>query len=214
MPKIFFVIFFIKLSLIKYISDYFVYPIEEVEITSTTSNYDTEKINDIVVSIHGQDLLSLDLSDVKRNIRSDDWIRDVKIKKSFPDTLEIIIIPQQPYAIYNSKIMTIDGTVIGASSMQLDLPIIIDHTNDSQSSMNTMILTSKLLKKIDLDIKKIEIHNSIIKVFTSANILISDRVNYENNLNRLVVTFHDLQKLFKREIKSIDMRYSNGFAIK
>jgi cell division protein FtsQ len=214
MPKIFIVIFFFILSLILYISDYFVYPIEEVEITSTTSNYDTEKINDIVVSIHGQDLLSLDLSDVKRNIRSDDWIRDVKIKKSFPDTLEIIIIPQQPYAIYNSKIMTIDGTVIGASSMQLDLPIIIDHTNDSQSSMNTMILTSKLLKKIDLDIKKIEIHDSIIKVFTSANILISDRVNYENNLNRLVVTFHDLQKLFKREIKSIDMRYSNGFAIK
>ena len=214
MPKIFIVIFFFILSLILYISDYFVYPIEEVEITSTTSNYDTEKINDIVVSIHGQDLLSLDLSDVKRNIRSDDWIRDVKIKKSFPDTLEIIIIPQQPYAIYNSKIMMIDGTVIGASSMQLDLPIIIDHTNDSQSSMNTMILTSKLLKKIDLDIKKIEIHDSIIKVFTSANILISDRVNYENNLNRLVVTFHDLQKLFKREIKSIDMRYSNGFAIK
>ena len=207
MPKIFIVIFFFILSLILYISDYFVYPIEEVEITSTTSNYDTEKINDIVVSIHGQDLLSLDLSDVKRNIRSDDWIRDVKIKKSFPDTLEIIIIPQQPYAIYNSKIMTIDGTVIGASLMQLDLPIIIDHTNDSQSSMNTMILTSKLLKKI-------EIHDSIIKVFTSANILISDRVNYENNLNRLVVTFHDLQKLFKREIKSIDMRYSNGFAIK
>ena len=214
MPKIFIVIFFFILSLILYISDYFVYPIEEVEITSTTSNYDTEKINDIVVSIHGQDLLSLDLSDVKRNIRSEDWIRDVKIKKSFPDTLEIIIIPQQPYAIYNSKIMTIDGTVIGASLMQLDLPIIIDHTNDSQSSMNTMILTGKLLKKIDLDIKKIEIHDSIIKVFTSANILISDRVNYENNLNRLVVTFHDLQKLFKREIKSIDMRYSNGFAIK
>ncbi len=214
MPKIFIVIFFFILSLILYISDYFVYPIEEVEITSTTSNYDTEKINDIVASIHGQDLLSLDLSDIKRNIRSDDWIRDVKIKKSFPDTLEIIIIPQQPYAIYNSKIMTIDGTVIGASSMQLDLPIIIDHTNDSQSSMNTMILTGKLLKKIDLDIKKIEIHDSVIKVFTSANILISDRVNYENNLNRLVVTFHDLQKLFKREIKSIDMRYSNGFAIK
>ena len=154
MPKIFIVIFFFILSLILYISDYFVYPIEEVEITSTTSNYDTEKINDIVVSIHGQDLLSLDLSDVKRNIRSDDWIRDVKIKKSFPDTLEIVIIPQQPYAIYNSKIMTIDGTVIGASSMQLDLPIIIDHTNDSQSSMNTMILTSKLLKKIEVQYKK------------------------------------------------------------
>ena len=77
-----------------------------------------------------------------------------------------------------------------------------------------MVLTGKLLKKIDLDIKKIEIHNSLIKVFTSTNILISDRDNYEINLNRLVVSFPDLQRVFKRDIKSIDMRYSNGFAIK
>ena len=214
MPKIFIIIIFFLLSLILYISDSFVYPIEEVEITSTTSNYDTEKINDIVASIQGQDLLSLDLSDIKRSIRSDDWIRDVEIKKSFPDTLEIIIIPQQPFAIYNSKIMMMDGSVIGARSLPLDLPIIIDHTNDSQSSMNTMILTVKLLQKIDLDIKKVEIHDSLIKVFTSTNVLISDRVNYEVNLNRLIISFQDLKKLFKREIKSIDMRYSNGFAIK
>ena len=214
MPKFFIIIIFFLLSLILYISDYFVYPIEEVEVTSTTSNYDTEKINDVVVSIYGQDLLSLDLSDIKRSITSDEWIRDVEIKKSFPDTLEIIIIPQQPYAIYNSKIMMLDGTVIGNSSLSLDLPIIVDHTNDSLSSMNIMILTRKLLQKIDLDIKKVEIHDALIKVFTSTNILISDRINYEVNLKRLVITFQDLQRLFKREIKSIDMRYSNGFAIK
>ena len=214
MPKIFIIIIFFLLSLILYLSDSFVYPIDEVEITSTTSNYDTDKINDIVASIQGQDLLSLDLGDIKRSIRSDDWINDVEIKKSFPDTLEIIIIPQQPLAIYNSKIMMMDGTVIDAPSLPLDLPIIIDHTNDSHSSMNTLILTVKLLQKIDLDIKKVEIHDSLIKVFTSTNMLISDRVNYEVNLNRLVISFQDLKKLFKREIKSIDMRYSNGFAIK
>lgn len=214
MPKIFIIIIFFLLSLILYLSDSFVYPIDEVEITSTTSNYDTDKINDIVASIQGQDLLSLDLGDIKRSIRSDDWINDVEIKKSFPDTLEIIIIPQQPLAIYNSKIMMMDGTVIDAPSLPLDLPIIIDHTNDSHSSMNTLILTVKLLQKIDLDIKKVEVHDSLIKVFTSTNVLISDRVNYEVNLNRLIISFQDLKKLFKREIKSIDMRYSNGFAIK
>ena len=214
MPKVFIIIIFFLLSLFLYISDYFIYPIKEVEITSTSSNYDTEKINDIAVSIQGQDLLTLDLSDIKRSIRSDDWIRDVEIKKSFPDKLEIIIIPQQPYAIYNSKIMMMDGSIIGASSLPRDLPIIIDHTNDSLSSMNTLILTGKLLQKIDLNIKKVEIHDSLIKVFTYTNILISDRDNYEVNLDRLVITFQDLQKLFKRDIKSIDMRYSNGFAIK
>ena len=202
------------LSFILYISDYFIYPINEVELTSTSSNYDNDKLNDIVVSIHGQDLLSLNLSDIKKNIKSDGWIKDVKIKKSFPDKLEIIIIPQQPYAIYNSKIMMTDGTIIKASSLPPDLPTITDHTYDSLSSMNTMILTGKLLQKIDLDIKKIEIYDSLIKVITYTNILISDRDNYEKNLKRLVLRFQDLKKLFKKDIKSIDMRYSNGFAIK
>ena len=45
--------------------------------------------------------------------------------------------------------MMMDGTVIEAPSLPLDLPIIVDHTNDSLSSMNTMILTDKLLQKID-----------------------------------------------------------------
>ena len=214
MPKTLIVTIIFILSFILYISDYFVYPINVVEITSTSSNYDNEKINDIVLSIQGQDLLSLDLSDIKSNIRSDGWIRDVEIKKSFPDKLEIVIIPQKPYAIYNSKIMMTDGTIIKAPLLPTDLPIIHDHTHDSLGSMNTMILTDNLLQKLDLDIKKIEIHNSLIKVFTSTNILISDRDNYEVNLNRLVLSFKDLQKLFKRDIKSIDMRYSNGFAIK
>lgn len=214
MPKILIIIIIFLLSLLLVISDWFVYPIDEVEITSTSSYYNNKKIDDIVASIQGQDLLSLDLSDIKRNIRSDDWIKDVEIKKSFPDKLEIIIIPQRPYAVYNSKIMMMDGTIIRASSLQLDLPIITDHTNDSLSSMSTLILTSEFLEKIDLDIKKIEIHDSLIKVFTSTTILISDTDNYEKNLNRLVLIFEDLQKLFKRDIKSIDMRYSNGFAIK
>ena len=214
MPKTLIVTIIFILSFILYISDYFVYPINVVEITSTSSNYDNEKINDIVLSIQGQDLLSLDLNVIKSNIRSDGWIRDVEIKKSFPDKLEIIIISQEPYAIYNSKIMMTDGTIIEASLLPTDLPIIHDHTYDSLGSMNTMILTDNLLQKLDLDIKKIEIHNSLIKVFTSTNILISDRDNYEVNLNRLVLSFKDLQKLFKRDIKSIDMRYSNGFAIK
>ncbi len=214
MPKILITTVFFLLIFILYISDYFVYPIDEVEITSTNSNYDNKKINDIVFLIQGQDLLSLNLNDIKSSIRSDGWIRDVEIKKSFPNKLEIIIIPQEPYAIYNSKIMMTDGTVIKASLLPTDLPIIHDHTYDSLSSMNTMILTDNLLQKIDLDIKKIEIHDSLIKVFTSTNILISDRANYEVNLNRLVLSFKDLQKLFKSDIKSIDMRYSNGFAIK
>ena len=214
MPRILIIVIILLVSLVFYMSNYFVYPIDEVEIKSTSSNYDNEKINDIVVSIQGKDLLSLDLSHIKKKIRSDGWIKDVEIKKSFPNKLTIIIIPQKAYAIYNSKVMMTDGTIIQTSPLPSDLPIITDYTHDSLSSMDITILSVRLLQKIDLDIKEIVIHDSLIKVFTSTNILISDRDNFEINLNRLVLSFPDLQKLFENDIKSIDMRYSNGFAIK
>ena len=214
MPRILIIVIIFLVSLVFYMSNYFVYPVDEVEIKSTSSNYDNEKINDIVVSIQGKDLLSLDLSHIKKKIKSDGWIKDVEIKKSFPNKLTIIIIPQQAYAIYNSKIMMTDGTIIQTSPLPSDLPIITDYTHDRLSSMDITILSVRLLQKIDLDIKEIVIHDSLIKVFTSTNILISDRDNFEINLNRLVLSFPDLQKLFENDIKSIDMRYSNGFAIK
>ncbi len=214
MPRILIIVIIFLVSLVFYMSNYFVYPVDEVEIKSTSSNYDNEKINDIVVSIQGKDLLSLDLSHIKKKIRSDGWIKDVEIKKSFPNKLTIIIVPQQAYAIYNSKIMMTDGTIIQTSPLPSDLPIITDYTHDRLSSMDITILSVRLLQKIDLDIKEIVIHDSLIKVFTSTNILISDRDNFEINLNRLVLSFPDLQKLFENDIKSIDMRYSNGFAIK
>ena len=105
---------------------------------------------------------------------------------------------------YNAQISEADATI----KIYLEKPVGIgEHPQHIEE-------IDKLLQKIELDIKKVEIHDSLVKVFTSTNMLISDRVNYEVNLNRLVISFQDLRKLFKREIKSIDMRYSNGFAIK
>ena len=71
-----------------------------------------------------------------------------------------------------------------------------------------------MLMKIDLDIRKLEIHDSLVKIYTPSTVLISDRVNIEINLQRLIASFVNLQRLFDKDIKSIDMRYSNGFAIK
>tara|TARA_Y100001935_G_scaffold93190_1_gene77523 strand:- start:9737 stop:10381 length:645 start_codon:yes stop_codon:yes gene_type:complete len=204
----------ILLTILLYKSDYFVYPIDEVEIVSTTSNHNNRKINDIVNSLQGSDLLSLDLNMLKNKLISDGWIKDVEIKKSFPSKLEIIIVPQEPYAIYNSQILMKDGSVLKSKVLPKNLVIVVDKTNNKLDSLELLMLCNEMLAKIDLNIIKLEIYDSIIKINTSSNLLISDRKNLELNLKRLIESFDNLQRLFKKDIKSIDMRYSNGFAIK
>jgi len=204
----------ILLTILLYKSDFFMYPIDEVEIVSTTSNHNNNKIDIIVDSLQGSDLLSLDLNMLKNKIISDGWIKDVEIKKSFPSKLEIIIVPQEPYAIYNSQILMKDGSILKSKVLPKNLAIVVDKANNKLDSLEVLMLCNELLDKIDLNIKKLEIHDSLIKINTSSNLLISDRKNLELNLKRLIESYVNLQRLFNKDIKSIDMRYSNGFAIK
>ncbi len=204
----------ILLTILLYKSDYFIYPINEVEIVSTTSNHSGNKIDVIVDSLQGSDLLSLDLSMLKNKIISDGWIKDVEIKKSFPSKLVIVIVPQEPYAIYNSQILMKDGSILKSKVLPKNLAIIVDKTNNKLDSLEVLMLCNEMLDKIDLNIKKLEIHDSLVKINTSSNLLISDRKNLKLNLKRLIESYGNLQRLFKKDIKSIDMRYSNGFAIK
>ena len=204
----------ILLTILLYKSDFFMYPIDEVEIVSTTSNHNNNKIDIIVDSLQGSDLLSLDLNMLKNKIISDGWIKDVEIKKSFPSKLEIIIVPQEPYAIYNSQILMKDGSILKSKVLPKNLAIVVDKANNKLDSLEVLMLCNEMLGKIDLNIKKLEIHDSLIKINTSSNLLISDRKNLELNLKRLIESYDNLQRLFKKDIKSIDMRYSNGFAIK
>jgi cell division septal protein FtsQ len=111
--------------------------------------------------------------------------------------------------------MSKDGVLINSSTISSkNLPIIIDQDNELIPAYDIYSLSLFNLKKIDLVIKKIEIHHSLIKIHTTSIVLISDRTNFEKNILRLVSLFDDLSNVYGKNITSIDMRYSNGFAIK
>jgi len=192
----------------------FIYPIDEIDVIAQDSNYDYKKINSVISSLQGVNLLSVDINELRKSIMSDAWIKDVEIKKSFPSKLLITITQHKPLAVYNSKILTLDGTVIEDNLSNIELPIITDSTNDSYLSRAIFDSCKSYLDKIKLSLTKIEIHNSLIKIYTDSLLIISDRENLNRNLDRLIISFDKLKLVFKQEIKSIDMRYSNGFAIK
>ena len=190
------------------------YPIDEVDINTNDVNYNQQRIDNLISTIYGKDLISLDISNIQKYIVEDIWIKDAEISKSFPSTIKIKIIQHQPFAIYNSKLMMRDGSIIKSDNISYELPVVEDNANNVSNSRRILTISTENLNKIDLKIKRIEIFNSLVRIHTSKYILISDRLNLELNLNRLTLSLNDLVEAFDQEINSIDMRYSNGFAIK
>ena len=190
------------------------FPIEEIDIISSDKKYNDKRLNKYIDSIYGNDLLLSDIDMIQKNIISDEWISDVEVIKSFPSKLSIRIIQHEPIAIYNKQIMSKSGKLIGTSINLDNLPVIADKENRPAEAYDTLLSTLVSLKKIDLVVKKIDIYHSLIKIYTTSMVLISDKTNFNKNIQRLVPSFSSLQNTYGKNITSIDMRYSNGFAIK
>ena len=214
MTRYFLLLLLIVILTFTYKSGIVSFPIEEIDIISSDKRYNEMKLNKYIDSIYGNDLLLINIDMIQKNITSDEWIIDVEVIKSFPSKLSIRIIQHEPLAVYNNQIMSKSGILISASRNLDNLPVIVDKQKRPTVAYDTLISTLVSLKKIDLVVKKIEIYHSLIKIYTSSMVLISDKTNFKKNIQRLVFSFSDLKNTYSKKITSIDMRYSNGFAIK
>ena len=214
MYKYLFLLFLTIFLTLVYKSEYFYYPIDEIIITSKDKKYDEKTINTYIDSLYDKNLLTIDIDEIQANIMTDKWIRDAEISKSFPSTLDIKITQHMPIAKYNSNIVTSTGILIESSDSYKYLPAIIDYSNDIRSASHILLSSLKYLEKINLQVQKIIIHHSLIKIYTTDILLITDKEKFKINLERLTASFKKIYKVYDKKITSIDMRYSNGFAIK
>ena len=214
MTRYFLLLLLIVILTFTYKSGIVSFPIEEIDIISSDKKYNEKNLNKYTGSIYGTDLLLINIDMIQKNITSDEWISDVEVIKSFPSKLSIRIIQHEPLAVYNNQIMSKSGILISSSRNLGNLPVVVDKQRRPTAAYDILLSTLVSLQKIDLVVKKIEIYHSLIKIYTTSIVLISDKTNFKKNIQRLVPSFSDLKNIYGKKITSIDMRYSNGFAIK
>jgi len=99
----------------------------------------------------GENLLTLSLEDAERWLRENPWIREVSIRKQFPDTLLIIIKESTPVALLNhhGRVFLVDER--GSILQELDdksyrfLPLInVDSLNDRRGITESLKLVRAL----------------------------------------------------------------------
>ena len=214
MTRYFLLLLLIVILTFTYKSGIVSFPIEEIDIISSDKKYNEKNLNKYTGSIYGTDLLLINIDMIQKNITSDEWISDVEVIKFFPSKLSIRIIQHEPLAVYNNQIMSKSGILISSSRNLGNLPVVVDKQRRPTAAYDILLSTLVSLEKIDLVVKKIEIYHSLIKIYTTSIVLISDKTNFKKNMQRLVPSFSDLKNIYGKKITSIDMRYSNGFAIK
>ncbi len=215
-----------------------VMPVDDVRVVGELNFLDRAEVESLVKSKINGGYFTVNLISIRKTLMQDPWVSNVSLRRQWPAGLKVMIDEHQPVAYWNH-----DGYINEAGEVfkpenldtSLNLPTLKGpegHHNNVWKFMNVLYQEMALLEyevvRLKLDDRRawqlvIAGHESI-KTSDSVNSEINVRLgrfDTEKRLQRFVRILPALTaeyalaagKLTENNIKVIDMRYPNGFAV-
>ena len=162
------------------------------------------------------DLLKINIRNIREEIESNSWIKSVLVSRDFPDTLVIDFLEYEPLFFWNAKyVIGINGEVFQINNTKrLKLPIVTTDINITNTIYTLYVTLTDELDKLGLTITSVSIKSDILYIHTNKHLIITRYSSYKPKLNDLIDVYEEMITKYNRKISTIDLRYSTGFAVK
>ena len=118
-------------------------------------NIPKETIIKIVNNENKSNILNVNLLNIYKNLRNNDWVEELYIERVLPNTIKISIKEKEAIGIWqyemSNKLITKNGKIISTANInkfKIDLPIIHgNHANKNANSILKILETNKVLAK-------------------------------------------------------------------
>ena len=118
-------------------------------------NIPKETIIKIVNNENKSNILNVNLLNIYKNLRNNDWVEELHIERVLPNTIKINIKEKEAIGIWqyemSNKLITKNGEIISTANInkfKIDLPIIHgNHANKNANSILKILETNKVLAK-------------------------------------------------------------------
>jgi cell division protein FtsQ len=198
------------------------FPIRELRLEGAFANIDPSEIQQAVVDELGGNYFSLDLARIEQVVEALPWVRQARVRRSWPHGLTVIIEEQQPVARWGkdgwinhqSEIVRLGDDVAVEGLVSLSGPDGV--AADVWHRYNEW---APMLRKVDLDLVSIAVDNRYAWSLTikTAGAPVSTKVllgtgGHDGRIARLIRSYSRLPGQIGAPLV-MDMRYPNGMAI-
>ncbi len=202
------------------------FPITRISLANELQNVSQASLEQWVLKNVKQGFFNIDLNDIADNIEQISWVAQATLRRVWPDTVEIIVREHQAIAVWDEQ------TLISAEGVLFQVPSSADYKHLARVSGQVEDARELLLAYSQLE-QLIAPYGLHVKALTSEksgamNVLFDTQLTaifaYQDKdiqFNRFValletgyLALNSKQNTFnKQALKSIDLRYSNGFSI-
>lgn len=204
------------------------FPVDEVNIVGELKFLNKNEIEQVVRNNIAGGYFTVDLNNVRDVLLQQPWLKNVSLRRQWPATLNIFIEEQLPIAFWNDdSYISENGSIFTPEliNKKLNLPALRgprgQHENVWQF-MNVLYKEMALLEyevvRLNLDDRRawqLEVRGLYEKQESRINVRLG-RFDTEKRMLRFIRLLPALTAdngLLNNDIKIIDMRYPNGFAV-
>lgn len=197
-----------------------VMPVKSIVFNGQANHIDKVIIEKLLNNNGG--MFSIDLTILRQSILDIDWIKDVEIRKEWPETLIFTFEEFAPIAKINQQFLLNSGDLVENNTQQIfsnlmaiklselanvqaqDLPLLVNQLKDIRNSLSDF--------KFDIEHFVIDERGSWSIQIKDKFLLTIGRRNQKARIERFLNVYVAIEN--KEQLETVDLRYDNGLAVK
>jgi len=194
-------------------------PIDNVKIEGTFAHLSKEDIQLQLKQVLTGDYFTADIEAVRTSLLSLPWVQDATIRRQWPSTLQIRIIERKAVAYWSDDSLLSDtGELFRPEhiSKEMQIPVINGPEGLQHKVWGFLVSLHTELSGLGLDVNRLVLdeRRSWSMLLSNGVVLQLGRNDTQRRMQRFVKVFSMQNAPKLDDIKYIDLRYPNGFAMK
>ncbi len=192
-------------------------PIKTIELSGSFRYIEQNDIDVILRPYVGEGFFSLDIHAVRKLLSDKAWADSVSIRRAWPDRLEINIVEKKPVARWSkNQLLSDKALVYEADTAEFsNLPLV--HAANSQPAdlLRQFYSLKRRFSALEETLVSLQEDSRGALDITLADGLVIKvgRSDIERKIARLIIIYQQQIVPRRLQIRQLDLRYSNGFAV-
>jgi len=193
-----------------------IFPINQIRLQGDLTHVTRNQVEAIVARELRGNFFTINLTRARLGFEKLPWVRQVRVKRIWPDRLEIGIEEHLPLARWqNLALINTYGEVFEAAT-NLPLPVFYGPRDSAMQMTLQFDKFQKILMPVNQQVRELYLNprQSWRIQLTTGTQLELGRQTVESRLKRWVATYPVLQKITADSSIWVDLRYPNGLALR
>lgn len=195
------------------------FPIHTVKVAGNYQHVQKNVLKQTIMPYAQAGFFQADVADLKSQLEQIPWVANAVVRRTWPNSLLISFVPQQPIAIWNGRALCNvqhDLFYPSKDDLNVSLPRLRGPEGEHKDVLARYQEMQQLLTSNGLEIVALEMdarHAFRLSLNNGMQLLVG-KTDYKERLARFAKVYTHIFESTERRASSVDLRYSHGMAIR